>query len=258
MLKSVIKKNSVKMSFSFLMGAMLVLIFASNENNNSVVDLDKIKEISYADISIDIIDDVNYLNNPDIVEALCIRKNDYPFIILYKNTSNKILNWVIANGKEDLIARSNFDKGRISDFGIYGNKVHDNKRMPVFYFMASDKSGVWQQADYMPTFKTVTENVKLISYKMKGEFYNDIDFDGQFDAKRIYNEESEIVFEYIFVNGKWLVLDNRGSDEKIKKIGHYSVERLEAYTFDGKQKIYYDFESGKGWKKRSPTSSGNK
>jgi hypothetical protein len=41
------------------------------------------------------------------------------------------------------------------------------------------------------------------------------------------------------------------------KIGHYSLDRLDAVTFDGKQKTYYDFEIGKGWKKRPPTRSNN-
>ncbi|MGD2093815.1 MAG: hypothetical protein PVH77_02285 [Phycisphaerales bacterium] len=256
MLMSILKKNSVKMSFSFLMGAMVVLIFGF-QDNKGVMDLEQIKEITYADISIDIVDDVNYLGQPDIVEYLRIKKKDYPFIYLFKNPSNKIVKWNIVNGKEGPLAFSKFDKDRISEFSIYGNKVHDKRRMPVFFLRASDKPGVWQKAMYTPTLKAIEEKGKLISYRAIGEWYEDIDFDGQFDAKRIYNEESEIVYEYIFVNGEWLTLDDRDLKEKMTKIGHYSLDRLDAVTFDGKQKTYYDFEIGKGWKKRPPTRSNN-
>ena len=148
MLKSIVKSNSVKMLFSFLMGAMLVPTFASRENKE-IVDLEKTKVITYADISIDILSDFTHPDHPDIVGALCVRKNDYPFIYMYKDPSNKIIEWSIVDGKEGLIALSQFDKDRISQFLIYGNKVHENTRMPVFSFRASDKPGVWQKVQYI-------------------------------------------------------------------------------------------------------------
>ncbi|MCP4256385.1 MAG: hypothetical protein GY774_02530 [Planctomycetes bacterium] len=254
MLKSIVKKNSIKMSFSFLMGAMLALTIASKENKD-IIDLAQIRdnEVTYADLNIDIVSDFNHPDHPDIIEALCIRKNDYPFIFMGKDSSNKIVSWGITDGKEGLIALSQFDKDRISQFSIYGNQVHDENRMPVFSFKASDKPGVWQKVQYMPLSKTIVENGKLSHYEPIGELYNDLDFDGQFDAKRVLNEESEIVFFYIFINGKWLLLDNKGLKEKRTKIGYYNPDKLEAVTFDGKYKINYEFEIGKGWKMRSKT-----
>ncbi|MGD2093814.1 MAG: hypothetical protein PVH77_02280 [Phycisphaerales bacterium] len=256
MLKSIVKKNSVKMSFSFLMGIMFVLTIAPKENKD-IIDLAHTKEVTYADLKINVV--VDNPNNPDddIVEFLCIQKNDYPFIYLYKNSSNKIVHFVIADGKEEIIARSAFDKDRISQFLIYGNKVHDKRRMPVFAFRASNEPGVWQKVQYIPSSKTIIENGEISHYEPIGELYEDIDFDGQFDAKRVISEGYEVVFEYIFINGNWLELDNKGSDEKIRKIGYYDIDKLGAVTSDGKQKTYYDFEIGKGWKKRPPTRRSN-
>jgi len=245
-----ITENSARMFCSFLLGAMFVFTFAFQDKKD-VMEFEKIKEMIYADISFDIIDDINHPDHPEIIESLCISKDGYPFIILYKDSSNKIIRWAITDGKEGMIALSKFDEDRISEFVILGNKVHENLRMPVFSFKASGKAGVWNEVIYMPTARAIKENGKPKSYAAIGEVYDDIDFDGQFDAKRVLNKESEIVYEYIFVDGKWLALDNRGSDERIKKIGHYSTDRLDAVTFDGKEKVYYDFEIGKGWKKRT-------
>jgi hypothetical protein len=244
-----VSRHLLQLICSFLLGAMLVFTLAFDDKEDEM-DSGQLKGGVYGDIRVDIIDDLDIPDHPEFVEALMISKDNYPFIFLCKDSSGKIHSFMITDG-ENKLALCLFDEGKISEFGIYGNEVHDNKRMPVFAFNASDKPGVWHKVKYIPTVKAIVENGKVKSYATTGELYEDIDFDGQFDAKRIFNKESKIVYGYIFVDGKWLKIDNRDSGEKLQKVGYYSVDRLEAVTFDGREKVYYDFEFGKGWKKRA-------
>ena len=239
------------MIFSFFLGAILAFTFAF-QNKEEKLDSKSKGSFEYGDVRMTIID-MNQAEHPKYVDGLMISKDNYPFIFLFREPAGKINSFAISDG-ENKLAIGFFNKGRISEFGIYGNKIHDNQKMPVFTFDASDKPGVWHNVKYMPTVKAIMENGKVKSYAAVGEMYDDIDFDGRFDAKRVYNKESEIVFEYIYIDGEWLVLDNRGSDEGIKRIGHYSEDRLDAVTYDGEEKVYYDFEIGKGWKKRPDAS----
>ena len=239
------------MLFSFILGAILVFTFAFIDKND-VIDFNQTKSIAYGDIRFDVFKDVNHPDYPEIVESLCISKKDKPFIILYKDSSNTIIRWTIANGKEGLLALSNFDKGRISEFFVFGNKVHNNMRMPVFALNATNKPGVWRNASYIPNVKAVEDNGKIKSYVMKGEKYDDIDFDGQFDAKSLVDEDLNILSQSIYINGEWLEIQNTNTDGTLNKIGYYSAENLEAKALDGKHKVYYDFKVGEGWKKRLP------
>ena len=111
--------------------------------------------------------------------------------------------------------------------------------------------GIWKKAFYMPNCKKIIKNGELISYAPNGELYEDIEFDGQFDAKCIMNEKNEILSESIYIDGKWLEVNNSGSNGQKRKIGYYDIASMEAFTLEGNEKVYFDFEFGKGWKKRS-------
>jgi hypothetical protein len=184
-------------------------------------------------------------------KGLAIAQGEYPLVYLIIDESGKLTGVALADGEKghSVMMRLNQD-GRIRDIGVFGNKVHDGVRMPVFTFDASDTPGVWHKTMYMPAVKAVKEGGKVVNYKAIGELYEDIDFDGSFDAKRLYDEESEIIAYWIYIGGQWLELGRRVSgDAPWDKLGYYdSAERTAVQAINNK-KYNYHFEIGKGWKR---------
>lgn len=254
MLKSKAIKELVRFFCSFLLGATLVFLFAfKQEQVVEEYDSKTNKIIRLGDVSISVDNSVI----PDalkdtIEEGFIFIKDDYPFFSLLKDFSGKIKYFAIADGSNLQIALGYFEDGRISKIVIFGNKVHDNRKMPVFVLTASEKKGVWKNVRYIPTVKAIYENGKPSNYAIKGELYEDIDFDGQFDVKRIYNEEDEMVIisESIYIDEKWCEVSNSGSNGQTEIFGYCDINNMEAASTDGNKKVYFDFEFGKGWKKR--------
>ena len=254
MLKSKVIKELFKYLCSFLLGAMLVFLFAFKqgqviEEYNSKSN----KIIRLGDVSILVADS----NIPDaykdtIEEVFIFSKDNYPFFSLLKDFSGKIKYFSIADGRNHQLVMANFEDGRISKFALYGNEVHDNRRMPILTFSASEKKGVWDNVQYFPTVNAVYENGNISYYAIKGEMYYDIDFDGQFDVKSIFNEEDEMVIisQSIYIDEKWFEVNNSGSNGQTRIIGYYDAKKMEAATIFDNKKMYFDFEFGKGWKKR--------
>lgn len=152
----------------------------------------------------------------------------------------------IVDGEDRVLAAAKFEKGKMAEFGIYGNEISNNERMFVLIIEASDKPKVWHRAMYLPDAKSDGTG----EIKFKGESYIDVDFDGQFDAMDIYSENSELISQSLFVNGKWLEICKLNSKGDWLKKSAYDVDDLYAVTTKNGREIYYDFEFGKGWKKR--------
>jgi hypothetical protein len=248
-------KNPIKYLCGFILGIMFTLTFAS-EQTIEEIDSKSNKIIKFGDVKM-LVTDANTAKEFDgtIEEILIIFTDDYPFISLMKDFSGKLNSISIFNGKNQPIVKSEFKEGRILNFGIYGNKVHDNRKMPVFFFEASDKPNVWHKIKYIPMVKGIVENGKLVDYAPKGEMYEDLDFDGQFDVKSMRNEDKKVLSQHIYIDGTWLEVYKLDSEDKLRTVGYFDAAILEAMIFDGERKIYYDFEFGKGWKKRSVDSA---
>ena len=74
----------------------------------------------------------------------------------------------------------------------------------VLFLKSSDKPGVWRPATYAPTVAAVyDEKGTLVRWRAIGETYFDLDFNGQFDAKEIFNDKSVVVSQSIFVKDQW-------------------------------------------------------
>ncbi len=188
-----------------------------------------------------------FTGRSDTKEVMVISKGDVPVVFLYNNDSNEVDRLAITSGKHGIMALTRLTKSGISEFVLLGNEVHDGLRMPVFTMDVSDKPGVWDKVRYTPTVAGVYDKGKLVSYRVVGEVYHDIDFDGQFDAKSIYDEKSVVCSESIFVDEQWLELGYREPDGRWKREGLFEADKLRAYTVEGKEKVYFDFVWGKGW-----------
>ncbi len=189
-------------------------------------------------------------------DSMAICKGDIPIIFIYMNDSNEIDRFGISNGKQGILAVGWLTKSGISKFAVYGNEVHGGRRTPVLSMVASDKPGVWHKARYAPAFTPVYDDGKLTRYRAVGELYEDLDFDGQLDAKQIWNDRSVVVSESIFIKGEWRELGRVDSKGRFnKRVGAYDPNDLSAYTedVDGGNRTHFDFVPGKGWRERSQT-----
>jgi hypothetical protein len=189
----------------------------------------------------------------DSKKAMTIYKGDTPIILIFTNDSNEVDRFAITNGTRGLLALGRLGESRISQFAVYGNEVHGGRRMPVLTMVPSDKPGVWHKVRYAPASRPVYDEGKLTSYRAVGELYEDLDFDGQFDAKQIWDDQSVVVSESIFVNGQWKELGRVDSKERPnQRVGAYDPNSLSAYTRDvgGGKQTDFDFVWGKGWQER--------
>lgn len=195
-----------------------------------------------------------FTERSDTKDVMIISKGDVPVLILYNSDSNEVDRFAVTNGMNGMVVTGRLTKSGISEFVLYGNAVHEGLRMPVFTVDASDKPSVWTKVRYTPSVAAVYDKGKMVSYRVEGEVYHDIDFDGQFDAKSIYDKDSDgesvVSSESIFIDGQWLELVHREPDGQWKRKGLCEEDKSRAYTVEGEKTVYFDFVWGKGWHRR--------
>lgn len=91
----------------------------------------------------------------------------------------------------------------------------------LFTVEASPEPGKWEKAIYAGSNGTDHTT---------GEMYMDINFDGHFDAKHIFDDTGEKVAGYIYIDKKWVKVGERG------------------FWDDGTEKDGYIFNKDSGWK----------
>jgi hypothetical protein len=177
-----------------------------------------------------------YADTNNVFEVLTVFTGEYPFIMIRKEPSGEISRLEIIDGmeSENELVRINFEKGRMAELFLLGNSG-----TPVFTVEASEKPGIWREAMYTPSV-SISETVGTWKdYMPVGDVYTDLDFDGRFDVKTPYDAKGKIIDQYLFVNGEW------------QKLNYLSLSKSEGGAIINSKRVYYDFECGKGWKKRS-------
>jgi len=192
------------------------------------------------------------LERSDSKGAMTLRKGDMPIIVIYTNDANEVDRFAIVNGTHGLLALGRVGVSGISEFGVYGNEVHDGRRTPALVMVASDKPGVWHKVRYAPRAPVFDEG-KLTYFRAVGEEYDDLDFDGQFDLKSIYDDRSAIISQSIFLKDEWRELGRMDSNGRFnKRRGTFDPNDQSAYIedVDTGKRTYFDFVWGKGWQER--------
>lgn len=263
MLRSRLIRSFGLVGCSFLFGVVFTLTMGLTKEQ---VKFEKklIKPGEFGDITA-LISELSYPDVNEVLEVLMICKGgEYPFMVFIKDNSGSIDKIRITDGMTRELIRIYFENDRISELFLIGNKGQ-----PVFTADASKKAGVWHKAQYMPCVKIDKPFGTWVDYMPVGEYYEDIDFDGHFDAKKVYNEKGEIASFYIFIKGRWQEVCHYSFDEleamslfvndKFQRIkpddsGYDSklIEKLSSLPASARRirYLYYDFEWGKGWKKR--------
>lgn len=227
----------------FVAGITLMLALASAKDRE-----ESQKEILPKDVFGDLRIAVAPTKLEGVNGAIAIYKGDRPIIYLYRNEANEIGGYGLTNGQDDILAVGQLSKGGVSNFVLYGNKVHDAQRTVVLVLQASDKPGIWRQVNYG---LTVPDGNR---HRFVGDVYVDLDVDGRFDGKQVFDDKSAIVSESIFINREWRELgrlDSKGQFTKRK--GSFKEKDLTAFTedMDSGKKTYFDFVPGQGWQERS-------
>ena len=186
---------------------------------------------------------------PEAGEALAIIVGDSSFFYFIKNNSNDITNFYINEGKGRDLVEAEIKDGKLSKIGIICNDESG------VFVVEKSEDAIWQYAKY---FHMNTQE------KFSGESYEDIDFDGQFDCKKAFGGNSEVIGEYIYLDGAWEHVFGYDDGEKLEATqifanGEYQkilptdkmrIEELAKLPRNAKEIVYYDFEFGKGWKRR--------
>ncbi len=183
-------------------------------------------------------------------EAMMFFNGEQPFLAITKNDANEINRIFLLDGFDRELIQATIKDDKISELVVLGNKKLSG--LYLTRYKDSD-SGLWT-ARYSRIHKgmPVTES------------YADIDYDGQFDVKRHFNSLGNmIISESIFINNKWQEvqscdIDNNeayamyfnGIFQRISAEDTELVDKLTALPQNAKEQVYYDFEFGKGWKKR--------
>jgi hypothetical protein len=248
MLGNRICKNAGLALTGFVAGIALMLVLGSakdrHENEKEILP-----KSTFGDLRITTMP----LEQDDIHGAIAIYKGDIPLIYLYRNDSNEVHGFGITNGKNGILAVGQLSKSGISNFLLYGNEVHDAQRTVVLVMEASDKPGVWRHVSYGLSVPEYNEN-RVPRHRFVGDVYEDLDCDGRFDAKEVFNDKSVVVSESIFINGEWRELGRLDSNGQFtKRRGSFDEKDLTAFTQEvgSGKKTYFDFVWGKGWQERS-------
>jgi hypothetical protein len=120
---------------------------------------------------------------------------------------------MLKDDKQFFYAQKN-KENKVTDVAIVG--ANNSIRLSI---KSSEETGGWKTAIYGCT-KGYT----------KGEQYVDIDFDGQFDAKNIFDNQGELLSKWIYSDGIWQKVD---------------------YLDDGKAilgQTRYVFDANSGWR----------
>ncbi len=177
----------------------------------------------------------------ELKESMVIYKGDIPLIYLFRNDANEVSGFGITCGNDGMPGWAQLAKSGISDFVVYGNKIHAESRTAVLVLTASDKPGVRRHLGYGLSVPKYDDNKvpghRIPSYRIVGDVYRDLDFDGRFDAKEVFNDKSVVVSESIFVNGEWRELGRLDSNsqfiERLKRVGSFDDKNLTAFTAGG-------------------------
>ena len=152
-------------------------------------------------------------------ETLLILNNKEPLMVIEKDKSGEISSCTFTNKSGRRLAIADLEKGRIS-----GIRITNLETEASFSVDISPKSGNLVKAQYYPPF---------------GNGYRDINFDGQFDVKVLFpKDDGKKAIPYIFLDGEW------------HRMAWVDSNTNEAGVLSFGQKVFYDFEFGKGWKKR--------
>jgi len=219
---------------SFLVGVVFTLTMGLTEKQNKH-EKELIKPGTFGNIRA-FITDLEYTDANKALEGLTICEGDYPFIVILKEPSGEISGFKIVDGMESKseLIRIDFEKGRMSELFLLGNGG-----IPVFTVEASEKPGTWRDAMYTPCVSIKKTIGTWTDYMPVGDVYKDLDFNGRFDVKTVYDDKGEIIDQYLFVNEEW------------QKLNYLSLDKLEGGAIINSKRIYYDFEWAKGWKKRT-------
>jgi hypothetical protein len=178
---------------------------------------------------------------------MVLYKGDRPIIYLFRNDANEVGAYCLTHGEDDILAAGWLSKSGLSYFSLYGNKVHDAQRTMILIMQASDKPGVWRFAGYGLTIPGDDRE------RFVGDVYVDLDVDGRFDGKQVFNDKSAVVSDSIFINGEWRELGHLDSKGQfVKRKGSFNKKDLTAFIedMDSGKKTYFDFVPGQGWRER--------
>jgi hypothetical protein len=134
---------------------------------------------------------------------------------------DKIL--MITKGEMPFFYASENKAGRVTEAAILGQE-----KQIRFVMFASDRSETgWANAVYAYGKNNLT----------MGDKFTDINFDGKFDEKEVYNDKGTKLTTYIYIDNNWKQADS-GMDGEIKVGG-----------------IKYVFDAGAGWRQDDANST---
>jgi hypothetical protein len=227
---------------SSLLACLIVVCisFAGDSEQKSSASIDTKDQIrAFGDLDVELMDP----ESPETRKVMLILRKGAPFLLISENQSGEIDGFEVLNGKHGEIARGTVDSNGISLFGVFGNSLNGQERTPLLVFGASKTPGQWRDVTYGARKPPKGKDY----YPLVGETYEDLDFDGQFDAKRVYNSKSEMVAQAIYLDGLWKEILRVNDDGVFLKIGKYYSDSGTAFFVEGEQRTHYRFVSGVGW-----------
>jgi hypothetical protein len=218
----------------------LVLASAANRVRSPEEETTQIG--AFADIKIEAID----VNEPTARRVIYLSKNGTTVLELYENPSGAVNRFAVVNGRHGNVGLGELDDAGVSHFSVFGNRLRGQERTAVLFLDASNKTpGQWEPVWYAPTTRREREGKTY--YNITGEVYDDLDFNGQFDAKRVYNSERQLVGMSLYVYSQWQEILRVNADGLFLQVGKYYRDKGTAFSSQGEQRTHYRFEPGVGW-----------
>ncbi len=228
-------------------GVCLMGSFAGKGVTDSSAPVPKSSETVFGGVRF-VLSDVNDRDWPLVKRDLTIYRNGSRIIDLRMNDQGVITDCRLWDG-QNMFLDALFGEDRIAGFGFY------NSAGTIAMFTGGDASA-WSGIWHAKTVREYGSDGRWLRGRPVGEAYIDIDCDGQFDVKSIYNDKSEITSQWVFMEGRWQMLGVFDPPVYWTKASLWNDQHATLLE-DGK-KHTLDFTPGLGWKRRQSESKSEK
>jgi hypothetical protein len=165
---------------------------------------------------------IAFLENPQ-EEALWFFDNQRVFAIIPMFKSETIKGFVVMDGVDRILAVSRLNSGVFSDLQVMTS--NDSRRGGLHLLPCEGPVSLHLY------YAKARDGIPM------GDAYTDIDLDGQLDIKTVFDQNGKVVSKWISLDHQWEKVDWYNEDKRTSGFGSRG------------EKVTYEFEFNKGWKR---------
>jgi hypothetical protein len=232
------------LTLGFVLGVALTVCLSGRMRDEEKSTSAQKQDVVVGGVTIRLMD-IDEPNTPEAKSALGVIQGEVPFLFIYLNGDGEVISYAGgAPGHKAVHAL-------VGREGLASLMVYGSGGTPVIFADPSEEGPGWNSIRYVETTRESGEDGRLVRYRPVGEMYVDLDGDGQFDFKDVYDDQSARLSQWILIRSNWECLGVFDPPRDWREPGYCSTsERTAIQVRDGKER-QLRFEPGLGWREGS-------